>query len=602
MKSKTKFDPQVIQQFFIDHTEKFVVGLVAALFLYFAWQSYVTVGSGYPKQPAILKKATDDAQARIAKGPETKTAENEAKFPPYAEEIDKFKTLLNPADYPMPNILNWKPILPRRLRDTPEVLLVENLRAIPGRGAFNVQNGTVGQRWVVVTGAVPYKKQCDEYRSKFEGATEQTEKDTPTYVGFLVQRAEITPGSTGEPKWEKRLTLCTLASIAAKFTNWTGGGEEVVDLKFVESGLNVALAAACRRGLGRRCGQPAAHRGAQSGGPGRCPLRRDRDGPGARSAGRRHARHAASQWTTYGASRSRRKGRRPDAGAVDDLAQENPKPGEAKGKVEQAEAKEPEYKLVRYFDFDVEPGKQYAYRIFLLLQNPNYKLDANVLDEAELAKHPILGVNLQTRKNDKNGNLISVDTNPAYAKWLTPCTSQRVPGDMRTLGGPVVAGNPRQEINGEVRVLRWLKKTGLSGSFSKEGLIRGTVLNFDKVQIRTHEGKFKDDLSTNRILVDLDGGDPLAPRDKGPVRPGLMLVLDQDGNLEILDEVAQTKEWEDATKEPERPSTDRARGRVAPPSGGRGAPPGGRGPRASDTPGGLDEHDAGIGEGRRPHR
>ena len=40
MKSKTKFDPKVIQQFFIDHTEKFVIGLVAALFLFFAYQSF----------------------------------------------------------------------------------------------------------------------------------------------------------------------------------------------------------------------------------------------------------------------------------------------------------------------------------------------------------------------------------------------------------------------------------------------------------------------------------------------------------------------------------------------------------------------------------
>ena len=32
-----KFDPKVIQQFLIDHTEKFVIGLVALLFLYFAY-------------------------------------------------------------------------------------------------------------------------------------------------------------------------------------------------------------------------------------------------------------------------------------------------------------------------------------------------------------------------------------------------------------------------------------------------------------------------------------------------------------------------------------------------------------------------------------
>ena len=56
-------------------------------------------------------------------------------------------------------------------------------------------------------------------------------------------------------------------------------------------------------------------------------------------------------------------------------------------------------------------------------------------------------------------------------------------------------------------------------------------------------------------------GNGSALGDKGPVRPGLMLVMDQNGNLEILDEVAQTKEWEDGPKEPERPAIGRPGGR-----------------------------------------
>ena len=53
MKSKTKLDPKVIQQFLIDHTEKFVLGLVAAVFLLFTYQS-VTL-SGYAKKPDELQ-------------------------------------------------------------------------------------------------------------------------------------------------------------------------------------------------------------------------------------------------------------------------------------------------------------------------------------------------------------------------------------------------------------------------------------------------------------------------------------------------------------------------------------------------------------------
>ena len=52
MKAKKKFDPKVMQQFFVDHTEKIVVGLVAVLFLYFAYTSATL--QGYDKKPPDL--------------------------------------------------------------------------------------------------------------------------------------------------------------------------------------------------------------------------------------------------------------------------------------------------------------------------------------------------------------------------------------------------------------------------------------------------------------------------------------------------------------------------------------------------------------------
>ena len=73
----------------------------------------------------------------------------------------------------MPPRLDGKVIAPPRLREAPEVFAVEQLRAISGRGAIlkgQEDAGTLGKRWVVVTGLVPYKKQLAEYRDKFEGA------------------------------------------------------------------------------------------------------------------------------------------------------------------------------------------------------------------------------------------------------------------------------------------------------------------------------------------------------------------------------------------------------------------------------------------------
>ncbi len=205
MKSKTKFDPKVIQQFFIDHTEKFVFGLVAAVFLFFAYQS-VTL-SGYAKKPDELQRATEAATSQdqpVARRPAS--LKWKPRSSPTPTIIESARSPVDARGYPMPPCLNWKPIPPRRPRDAPDVFAVEKLRAIAGRGAIAKDNnsGTAGKRWVVVTGLVPYKKQLDEYRAKFEGAAwNDPHEDVPKYIGYFVQRAEVGAAATGGRRWTK---------------------------------------------------------------------------------------------------------------------------------------------------------------------------------------------------------------------------------------------------------------------------------------------------------------------------------------------------------------------------------------------------------------
>ena len=66
-------------------------------------------------------------------------------------------------------------------------------------------------------------------------------------------------------------------------------------------------------------------------------------------------------------------------------------------------------------------------------------------------------------------------------------------------------------------------------------------------------------------MVDIQGGDP-APREKEKpeekekkkpnVSPGMILVMDESGNLVMHDEVAESQEWDKATKDPEQPPPD----------------------------------------------
>ena len=45
-----------------------------------------------------------------------------------------------------------------------------------------------------------------------------------------------------------------------------------------------------------------------------------------------------------------------------------------------------DYKLFRCFDFSVQPGRTYRYRVRLVLNNPNYNVGAQYLANAALAK------------------------------------------------------------------------------------------------------------------------------------------------------------------------------------------------------------------------
>ena len=228
-----------------------------------------------------------------------------------------------------------------------------------------------------------------------------------------------------------------------------------------------------------------------------------------------------------------------------------PKTDAAKTKDEEEQAKEPEYQLLRYFDFDVEPDKHYVYRMFLLLHNPNFGLDANVLEDAEAARDFYLGIDSKSEKKDEKGKIVWVDTNPRYAPWSQPCTSGRGPGDLRLLCGPVTAAKGPQEINAEVRILLWLSKTGRNGNFDTPNLVRGTVLNFDKAAVKVPgEPKTTVPLAPNCILVDLAGGEPL-PSPKN-VSPGMILVMDESGSLVIHDEAAESDDWDKAITEPAR--------------------------------------------------
>jgi hypothetical protein len=606
MKSKRKFDKKVIQQFFIDHTEKIVIGAVGLMFLYFAYSAVMLeVNENYKKEPKNLTDAITAAQNTIHAGPRGKTPAAETPIPPYAERIETFKLALDPNRYPFDKDLIIAPIGQPHLRGTPEIVAIKDLRAAPGRGALvsnDGNNGTVGQRWVVVTGLVPYERELAEYKSKFQDAGTQTNHDAPEYAGFLVQRGEVVPGAAAGPSWEASMTFCTPATFGPQFQKWSGVGPEVVDHAHTLPELTSPLPRLATAEWGDEVAFPPEIKVLP---PEERSLAQGQQQPGQDSmqggnfpAGQRPDRFVGQPGPSRGQPGPGRTGQRgpspaPGGQPAADIGPDEliggtppgPKPDVAVTKPVDV----PKYYLLRYFDFDVEPGKQYVYRVFLILKNPNLGVAGSDLMEEKESTQRFLGLKTENAKRDPSGKLVGLRIEKDNY-WSAACQAAKVPGDLRLLAGatePPKVPSPT-ETTGDVRILHWDKESGEStnGVFPEQ--FRGTVLDGDvPMKVPGVQGRKSTHISSGCLLADLAGGDVLSARDKDKLHsPGMMLVLDENGNLVILDEVGETKEWTAETKEPDRAPQDRgtAPGQRRGFEGGPGRrPPGSRGPRGRDS-------------------
>jgi len=559
MKSKRKIDKKAIQQFFLDHTEKIVIGMVGLLFLYFTYSAVMLqVNDSYKQTPETLKQAITTAQSTISSG--TSGGDKLEKLfpvPPYDREIDEFKRPLDPAPWRAEIPWNVNVVPRNKLRETPSVAAIKDLRATPGRCALTGTDsaaGTVGQRFVIVTGLVPYHEQTAKYQDAFAGTDDSGME--PIYVGFLVQRGEVVPGSAA-PIWEKAMTVCTAPTFGTQMAKWSGAGSEVVDPKVTEPAVTSPLPARTTGEWGEEVAHPKEikllPRDQQTQAPG---------GVQVIAGGRFPPGGYGGRLGTLGIT-----GRQPAPGANDQgmndlLGGGNvPKPDAAAPKPENA-VQTPDYLLLRYFDFDVEPGKQYVYRVFPLLSNPNHNLQEGVLDKPEESQKPLLGVAVGSDRPSA-ASIKVADWKPTdTGGWSAPCQSAKLPGDMRLFAGPTEP--PRSppnpvESNSTVRILRWDERSGLNSHCEPTGQLRGAILDFSDINVVVlgqAERERVPRLDTDSVLVDLN---EVSARDRIHP-PGMMLVLDGAGNLVIHEEATEAKEWNAETKEPEQPNPAGDRG------------------------------------------
>jgi len=199
----------------------------------------------------------------------------------------------------------------------------------------------------------------------------------------------------------------------------------------------------------------------------------------------------------------------------------------------------PKYLLFRFFDYTVQPGRYYQYRVQLWLANPNYGLPPQYLENEGLAQQDHL-----------------------RTPFSAPTATVPVPLDSRVLLAPA---KPKDAAAGMVGILAvHLNMVDGMEAFHEVTAGRGQLLNYLKQKFEQGTGPGGDmggpmvlgrgrppfrpgadllgapilvDYTTEAVLLDFSGGNVLPGRDRDLLEPQSVLMADQAGNLIVREEM-----------------------------------------------------------------
>lgn len=667
MKLKISLDSRSIKQFFVDHVEKIIFGIVVVVFLLFVYKAVARNKLDW--QPQDLVQDAEQAKKRIQETKPTPIPIRE-----FTKEAAGIRRPIAEADYTYK--VAWDPLIfaenvPRGL---PVLFPIKDLRANAGNGAFAMApedeeeedesvSTTRGQRWVVLTGLIEHRKQKEAYDTAFQEAAQwDPQRDYPDYVFYRVERAEVDPRvETAELKW----TPIHVMNMLALQDLWLQPGVELVDPMYlppprgsvtlayplgplqnrewgpevahppeipISEGPVTAMAASGMPGMGGEMyGMMTGKKKATSAGKGgkaeveeseeeaakrieaekkaraerrkkaRQKLMQQPDEPdvfetpGAGMAGGMAGGMATPGPEMYGMGTTMPRRRMP--GGMPGGAMPGSMPGAMPGmgsstmyptmpgmrgarrrpglEDEEAteEVQEVEHLLFRFFDFTVQPGKHYRYRVKLVLANPNYGMLPHFLEREGMEK------------------VKTLDT-----EWSEPSPSVAVPLDSQVLAVSARAADG----TATVMLVRFEEKDGAAAAEEFATVARGQLLNyFDREfpesampgmmgamgSAAAYPGSMmgpmgmpyapgaaasKEDAPerkvnyvTNALLLDVMGGGRLPGRDRSLVEPGSILLLDAEGKLVVRNELDDLPEYQ-FHKPPEKQevaTTGQAKGR-----------------------------------------
>ena len=480
---KVKIKLRAITNVVTQHVEKVILALACVLALVLIWGGIATSG-GLDWDPAKLVAESGSAEMNIESGevgPDedidwTKTA---------AVLIGELKWAREKVpNAPYEHAYNWTQTFfdDGSKRDVPPLFTVEGLRATAGRGAVRMNSpdetnaaegvpgagrgDTLGQRWVVLTGAIPVAKQEAAYKEAFKNAYQDPIQDVPSYIYYRVERAEVAlSGDAADLQWERLNVGWRGALKITKY--WNSSQSEVVNGIFIAKRVDIPMAFPLAPVTNYQWGPEIAH----------APeiplyyeaeLTPEMEDPFETDATEKPGADEPGMEPIGAPGGVRGRVRRSSASSVsDDNDGGGMRLGRAMGNVPRPRTRvggEPiTVQLFRFFDFNVVPGKHYRYRVRLLLANPNQDIQPEFLARPEIRKVKYL----ETEFSD-------------------PTNVVTVPLDSRLLCIDV-ATSPNQSVEPSSRIMsvRFDPETGDESAVEHDKIFRGQMANFLGIPVKT---------------------------------------------------------------------------------------------------------------------
>lgn len=427
--------------------------------------------------------------------------------------------------------------------------------------------------FATVTALAPVKEQWTIYRNTFRDALGYApQRDIPDWLGYYVERAEVTPD--GSVDWQPVKIRDRARNTQYKYVSaevirratreWAGGLEPLMDQRYYHQNLTYRLPPLVGRNLGRdaihtevplqtetealraaeerdsseELGDEEADLlgggGAAGGFGGEFGGRGGESGRGGDFGGEFGGGYGRGMGGEFG-------GRGGDFGGGGGGYGRGGETGgrggmSAGGEFQFSDAP---YVMLRFFDFTVQPGKRYRYRVRLMLRDVNAKgqVSINHLDKEVRQR-------VSEQRNDGKPK-------PRLTEWSEPSKIISIPAAGDVLVATVKPGSTRT-ANAEPSVDLLVKSYDVdenNRARQAEKIMdfrRGSVLN-KKVNdlwifgptgrelIKVDSFVFKTDVT----LLDIDGGEKI-PGDQA--MPGRVLLMDASGNLSIANELSALEE------------------------------------------------------------